>query len=100
MTSWVDATHAIVNLQEEGNYSSFIVDTAAQTEIAYIPGHSRDNWNGVLSPNGTQIAFMSEPKSGIDIQTDIYIVPAGGGNPAKVEGHPYALQGKDYLRKH
>ena len=99
VTSWVDATHAIVNLQEEGNYSSFIVDTAAQTEIAYIPGHFRDNWNGVLSPDGTQIAFMSEPKSGTDIQTDIHIVPAGGGNPAKVEGHPHALQGKDYLTK-
>lgn len=40
---------------------------------------------------------MSEPKKGTDIHTDIYIVPVDGGNPVKVEGHPYDLRGKNYL---
>lgn len=93
VTDWIDDTHAIVNLRDGRNYDSLIVDTAAQTETAYIPGDSRNNWNGVCSPDGTRIAFLSEPRKGTGTHTDIYIIPTGGGDPVRVEGHSYDLEG-------
>ena len=101
VTSWIDDTHAIVNGtgQVTSDCNSFIVDTAAQTETAYIPGDSRINWNGVISPDGSKIAFMSESKKGTDIHTDIYIIPVDGGIPVKVEGLPYDLKGNAYQTK-
>lgn len=94
VTDWIDDTHAIVNAVELSNRNSLIVDVSAQTETAYIPGDSRNNWNGVVSPDGTEIAFMSEPKSGSDAHADIYIIPVEGGDPVKVEGHSFDLEEK------
>lgn len=89
VTSWIDATHAVVNKVEYSVYSSWIVDTAAQTLSAYVPGDSRENWNGRVSPDGTQIAFLSAPKGVYRPEVDLYIISVNGGDPVKVEGHPF-----------
>ena len=98
VTDWIDDTHAIVNSwSNAGPYlsASYIIDTATQTETTYIPGDSRYNWNGVVSPDSTKIAFMSTPKKGPTAGlTDIYIVPVNGGDPIRVEGLPYVMTGR------
>lgn len=49
----------------------------------YIPGDSRYNWNGVLSPDATNVAFLSVPKQGED-SPQLYIIPLAGGEPVVV----------------
>lgn len=82
---------------------SFIVDTAAQNVTEYIPGNSRNNWNGILSPDGTKIAFMSAPRGiyspAYFPETDIYIIPIEGGDPVKVTGHSFSL-GREAYAEH
>ena len=58
-------------------------------ETVYVPGTSRMSWNGVLSPDGSQVAFMSRPKNGTEI--DIYTMPLGGGDPVKVSTDGFSL---------
>lgn len=94
VTSWIDKTRCIVNYFS-GTYTrsdatSLIVDTATQTITEYIPGDSRMNWNGITSPDGTQIAFMSRLR-GDGHTVDIYIVSVDGGDPVKVTGYSFAL---------
>lgn len=63
--------------------------------LEIVPGNSRDNWNGVVSPDGTSIAFMSTPKGVSSPITDIYIIPTDGGDPTKVTG--YSIKMSTYL---
>lgn len=56
-----------------------------------VPGNSRNNWNGVVSPDGTRIAFMSTPKGVSSPITDIYTIPTDGGDPAKVTGYSFKM---------
>lgn len=77
-TDWVNDSIFIIN---KGR-NSVLYDMESEEITEYIPESSRTNWNGVLSPDGTQIAFMSEP-SGTS-NTDIYTVPLSGGEPSKV----------------
>lgn len=97
VTSWIDDTHCIVNnsykRQGVGDWvDSVIFDTDTQTTTEYVPGDSRMSWNGVISPDETQIAFMSAPFSyGVNDSIDIYIIPTNGGDPVKVGGHSLQL---------
>ena len=92
VSDWIDDTRCIVSdvydvYSGSGDMDSLIIDTAAQSEIKYIPGDSRDNWAGVANPDGTKIAFMSSVRN-LNVsyhETDIYIVPIDGGDPVKVE---------------
>lgn len=86
VTSWIDGTHCIVTYREAifGRLDSFIVDVTAQTESVYIPGNSRDNWSGIISPDGTKIAFLSVLRPTASGAKGIYIVPVNGGDPVKV----------------
>lgn len=68
---------------------SQIFDTATGEKTGYVPGTSRFSWHGVLSPDGRQIAFMSQPKSGTE--KDIYIMPLEGGDPVKVPTDNFQL---------
>lgn len=68
---------------------SQIFDTATGEKTNYVPGTSRFSWHGVLSPDGSQVAFMSQPKSGIE--KDIYIMPLEGGDPVKVPTDNFQL---------
>lgn len=83
VTSWLDDTHAIVNGHDD-NYClrSKIVDVETRTDAEYIPEYCGDTWigetwNGVASPDGSKIAFMSD--------SGVYIIPMNGGDPVKVE---------------
>lgn len=68
---------------------SQILDMATSERIAYVPGTSRFSWHGVFSPDGSQVAFMSQPKNGTDI--DIYVMPIEGGDPVKVPTDSFKL---------
>ncbi len=70
--------------------SSIIFNIKDKTSVEYIPGDSRNNWNGQSSPDGTQIAFVSEPRNGAE-QPDIFIVPAAGGEPVRVASHDFVM---------
>lgn len=45
---------------------------------------NRVNWNPVLSPDGNNVAFLSKLNSGTDRSTNIFIIPATGGEPRKI----------------
>lgn len=68
---------------------SQIFDVATGEKTAYVPGTARFSWHAVLSPDGSQVAFMSQPKSGLEKY--IYIMPLEGGDPAKVPTDSFSL---------
>lgn len=94
VTSWIDGTHCIVNVYNRNVIQSLILDTETQTTSNYIPDSFYESWNGVISPDGTQIAFMARLEGGGS--ADIYITPSGGGEPVKVTGHSFALRNAYY----
>lgn len=68
---------------------SQIFDAATGEKTNYVPGTSRFSWHGVLSPDESQVAFMSQPKSGT--KKDIYIMPLEGGDPVNVPTDNFQL---------
>lgn len=44
----------------------------------------RTNWNPILSPDKSQVAFFSRLTTGTDISPYLFIVPVDGGDPVKV----------------
>lgn len=44
----------------------------------------RSNWNPILSPDKSQVAFLSKLTTGTDTSPYLYIVPVDGGDPVKV----------------
>lgn len=68
---------------------SQIFDMATGEKTSYVPGTSRFSWHGVLSPDGSQVTFMSQPKNGTEI--DIYVMPLAGGDPVKVPTDGFKL---------
>lgn len=96
-SSWIDNTHCVLTPKRSspGNpVTSVIFNTEDMTSVNYIPGDSRNNWNGQISPDGTQIAFVSVPRSENELP-DIFIVPISGGEPVRVAGHDFTLTGID-----
>lgn len=97
ITDWLDDTRCIVNawpyLESGRSLVSEIVDMESRTVINYIPDDFELSWtwNGVLSPDGTQIAFMAQEKRD-GAKTDIYIMPVNGGRADKLECHPFELR--------
>lgn len=92
-TSWIDGEHCILTPQRGllGNpVTSVIFNIGDATSTDYIPGDSRNNWNGYVSPDGTQIAFTSVPRSGNE-SPDIFIIPINGGDPIRVPEHDFVL---------
>lgn len=69
-----------------------IFDIVNQTPTEYIPGESRYNWDGRISPDGTQIAFVSTPMKGNE-SPDIFIIPISGGEPVRVVERDFMLTG-------
>ena len=50
------------------------------------------NWNGVVSPDGTEIAFLSMVVDNFGNPTgsvDLYTIPVNGGDPVKIDNHPF-----------
>jgi hypothetical protein len=79
----------LLNANKKISYLCAGVDDVGET---YVPGESRLSWNGVFSPDGTSVAFMSQPKTGGVV--NIYTMPLAGGDPAKVatDGFDLAMQ--------
>lgn len=67
LTDWINETSYLEDVEGEEwdeRINSVINDVTTEEITEYIPGDSRYNWNGVLSPDGTQVAFLSTPKRG------------------------------------
>lgn len=79
----------LLNTNKKISYLCASTDDVGET---YVPGESRLNWNGVFSPDGTFVAFMSQPKTGGVV--NIYTMPLAGGDPVKVatDGFDLAMQ--------
>lgn len=65
-------------------YGSVIYDSMTHESKKYIPGESRNNWSGVCSPDGHQVAFLSMPITG-NGSPEIFIIPFDGGDPEKLD---------------
>ncbi len=92
LTDCIDESTLLINTSEGftgENAVSKIYNLETGEETVYVPGTSRMSWNGVLSPDGSQVAFMSRPKNGTEI--DIYTMPLGGGDPVKVSTDGFSL---------
>lgn len=92
LTDYIDESTLLINTSEGftgENAVSKIYNLETGEETAYVPGTSRMSWNGVLSPDGSQVAFMSRPKNGTEI--DIYTMPLEGGDPVKVPTDGFSL---------
>ena len=54
-------------------------------KTTFIPSvKDRRNWNAVVSPNGDQVAFLSQLTSGTDQSTNLFLISIDGGEPIKV----------------
>lgn len=82
ITDWIDENTFIANCRSEGiGYNSVIGKINSDEQNFYIPGNTRTNWNGILSPDGTQIAFLSTIGVG---EPKIYVTSINGGEPTEV----------------
>ncbi len=94
VTDWIDETHCIINYPEESaellygelridRWGVRVFDTQTQEYSSLIPGETRTNWSGVISPDGRNVAFLSAPKQG-NGNASLYYVPIDGGEPVKI----------------
>lgn len=85
ITDLIDEAHCIVDSynSSHGTLKSVIKDTTTNEITEYIPETSSLlTWGGVLSPNGTQIAFLSRAIQSRQV-ISLYVVPKDGGEPVK-----------------
>lgn len=68
-----------------GPYESVKFNSQTGESQQYIPGSSRYNWSAVGSPDGQRVAFLSTPKEGQSADIGLYVMPANGGDPQKVQ---------------
>lgn len=55
-------------------------------KTTFIPSvKDRINWNAVVSPDGTQVAFLSKLTSGTNQSTSLFLISIDGGEPIKVD---------------
>lgn len=55
-------------------------DSTEKTEI--VPGSETESWNGVVSPDGTEVAFIAYPDG--SPRNNIYRMPISGGEPTPI----------------
>lgn len=84
VSDWIDDRYRVASYRADNHSSCYIVDTEAHEFTEFIPGSSRENWSGVVSPDGSKIAFLSMPQNGNEAPR-LYVVPVEGGDPVKVE---------------
>ncbi len=86
-TDIVDGTHFLADYYHSGGTftESVIVDATTEEATSYVPGDARNSWSGILSPDGTQVAFLSALRNVHDTPTDLYITTLDGSEPRKVE---------------
>lgn len=94
LTDWIDDTRCLINYPEDSVALMFggdridrwgvrIFDVVTQESSSFIPGESRSNWSGVISPDGRSIAFLSAPTSGTG-NAALYVTSVDGGEPVKI----------------
>lgn len=96
LTDWIDDTRCLINYPEKSvglmmggdridRWGIRIYDTETGEMESFIPGESRSNWSGVISPDRKSVAFLSAPASGTG-SASLYTVPITGGEPMKICG--------------
>lgn len=94
LTDWIDDTRCLINYPEESvgllfggdridRWGVRIFDVVTQELSSIIPGESRSNWSGVISPDGKSVAFLSAPANGTG-NAALYVTSVNGGEPVKV----------------
>ena len=88
LSDWVDDTRCLVDNRHDSEWNrkteSLLFDVTTGEVASYVPGDARYSWNGVASPDGTNVAFLSSPKGGTE-PPSLYVMPLAGGDPVKVE---------------
>ena len=87
-TSWIDETTCIADVYDHvGRPRSVYVNTVTKEKTGYLPDAERYNWSGILSPDGSTIAFLSVSKASDGI-VELYKMPISGGEPTKLTLEP------------
>lgn len=88
VTCWLDDGRCIANTTDG---ESVIVDPRTGAETAYIPADGGRHHGGVISPDGTRIAYMSGASlvlagspTNVPLAPDIFVIPVDGGTPVQV----------------
>lgn len=88
LSDWVDDTHCLVDNRHDSEWNrkteSLLFDATTGEVASYVPGDARYSWNGVTSPDGANVAFLSSPKGGTELPS-LYVMPLAGGDPVEVE---------------
>ena len=88
LTDWIDDTRCLIDQGYESyrdrKTDSFIYDCATGEMTKYVPGDARYSWNGVASPDGTTIAFLSSAREGKN-PPSLYTVELGSDSPVQIE---------------
>lgn len=88
LTDWIDDTRCLIDRGYESyrdrKTDSLIYDCATGEMTKYVPGDARYSWNGVASPDGTTIAFLSSAREGKN-PPSLYTVELGSDSPVQIE---------------
>lgn len=77
-----NTTETIYRYSLSGNKSIFDWVNERTELLPRIKG--RTNWNPIVSPDTSKVAFLSKLTTGTDTTPYLYIVPSDGGEPVKV----------------
>lgn len=88
LTDWIDDTRCLIDQGYESyrdrKTDSLVYDCATGEMTKYVPGDARYSWNGVASPDGTTIAFLSSAREGKN-PPSLYTVELGSDSPVQIE---------------
>lgn len=83
LTHQISLNACIVDYFETSNSpTSYIIDPATGETTYYIPEADRNNWSGILSPDGDTVAFLSTSKAQRTVQ--LYTMSMSERNPTAV----------------
>lgn len=83
LTYQISPNACIVDYFETSNSpTSYIIDPATGETTYYIPEADRNNWSGILSPDGDTVAFLSTSKAQGTVQ--LYTMSMSERNPTAV----------------
>lgn len=90
VTDWLDGNTCLATRWSSGQPTTNAVITDASKPEEILTSSSRYNWNMYLSPDGSQVAFMSMPSSGTE-SPDAFIMAYPDGEPTRVAAHKFAF---------
>lgn len=96
VTDWLDSNTCLATRWFGNQPTTNAVIADAGKPEKFLANSKRYNWNMFVSPDGSQVAFMSAPSNGTE-SPDVFIMTYPDGEPTRVAAHKFAFtQGIDF----